>query len=171
MVRSHRVVRRAGSQRQKTWVGPANQSDIAIGSGLSVIMSSFDPAASFMLAPTIIRTRGTLAIWPTAFGVDLDFAGAYGLCIVSNEAFAAGAASVPRPFDDANWGGWIVWQSFGGHLEFSSGVGVNLEQLRYEINSKAMRKIKDNETVVEVCESQTGAFQALGIIRQLYLMS
>ncbi len=158
-------------KRQTTWVGPADQNIIAVASGASVIIASFDPAASFMLAPTIVRSRGVVSIRPQSFAGDLSIGGALGICIVSDEAFTAGTASIPRPFDDSNWGGWMVWEPFFYNLEFSDATGLRQVDFSWKVDSKAMRKVKDNETVVMMCESQTGALNCGMHIRQLYKMS
>ncbi len=121
-----------------------------------------------------MRTRGEVGIVPQSFAADVTVGGAFGVCIVSDEAFAAGTASIPRPFDDANWGGWFMWQSFFGVFEFADAtgrVGLNANTLRYQVDSKAMRKVGQNETVVLMCESQTGAFDIAMHLRLLFLMS
>jgi len=160
----------AGSRRQKQWIGPADQAGVAVPSATSVIISSFTPIAASMASPTLIRTRGLVNIFPVG-GSDLSFTGAYGICVVTTQALAAGSGSVPRPFDDADWGGWIVWQAYSGRLEFQSGVGEQLLQSLYTIDSKAMRRMKTNEAVVTVCESQAGAVTCDSVIRKLFLLS
>jgi len=162
---------RSGPVRQTTWIALADQGEINVASGASNIISSFEPGAAAMLAPTIVRTRGEVTITPQTFGSDLDISGAFGVCIVSADAFAAGATSIPRPFDDADWGGWFVWQSFFYHLEFGDLTGVRVIGRSYQVDSKAMRKIKTNETLVQVCESQSGALSAAMHLRFLFKMS
>ncbi len=166
--------RTGGRKRVTTWVGPADQDSVAVASGASVIIASFVPASNGMLAPTIVRSRGEVAIRNSVVASDQDIGGAFGICIVSDEAFAAGTASIPRPFDDSDWGGWFVWQSFKSQFELrdSTGAsGLNETSLRYQVDSKAMRRVSDNETVVMMCESQTGALLAAMHVRMLFLMS
>ena len=160
------------SRRQTTWIGPADQDKVAVGSGASVIIASFKPETNAMLAPTIIRSRGEVALAVSTFAADLAYGGAFGAAVVSDEAFAAGAASIPRPFSDANFGGWFVWQSFARAVEFISGVGfeANVNQI-FQVDSKAMRKVKAGETIVLMAESQTGAFNIAMHLRLLFLMS
>ena len=74
---------------------------------------------AFEIPGTIIRTRGMITIFPTSFGADLNVVGAFGIGLVSAEAFAAGIASVPEPYADSDWGGWMVLQPFAFHLEFT----------------------------------------------------
>ncbi len=162
------------SRRVSTWVAPADQDTVSVASGASVIVASFDASGNGMLAPTIVRSRGEVAVRNTAFGADVVIGGAFGICVVSDEAFAAGTASIPRPFDDADWGGWFVWQSFESLFSFddaTGNLGVNNTSLRYQVDSKAMRKVSDGETIVMMAESQTGALVIAMHIRMLLLLS
>ncbi len=158
-------------KRQSTWIGQADQDVIAVGSGSSVIISSFSPSGAGLLHPTIARTRGIVYVAPQSFAADLGPGGAYGVCIVSDEAFAAGATSIPRPFTDSNWGGWFVWRSFRHQLEFGDNSGKMQWQGSTEVDSKAMRKVGDNETIVMMAESQTGAINVAMHLRMLMLLS
>ena len=158
------------SQRRKQWIGPADQSGVAVASGASVIISGFAPDDAFMLQPTLIRSRGSLFVSGVSTA-DVSATGAFGGCIVSDEAFAAGTLSIPRPFDDSDWNGWFVWQAVNWKFEFISGVGALMYGATYEIDSKAMRKMGTNETLVFIYESQAGAVTVNAITRELFLMS
>ncbi len=160
-----------GQKRKSNWIGPADQTYLAIAGGNSVIHSSFVPSAVGFLAPTIVRTRGIVDLHGTTLVADVDFGGAYGICVVSDEAFAAGTASIPRPFDDADWGGWLVWGAFARHQEFLDGTGTALPNWSENIDSKAMRKVGNNETIVALVESQTGSFDFAFTFRMLQLLS
>ncbi len=145
------------AKRKTVWVGTATVARIAVASATKVIHSSFAPDDLAMLAPTVARVRGIFNVFPTAFSVDLNWTGALGLCIVSDEAFAAGVASIPGPHNEDDWGGWIVHQYFGGHFD-ADVDGNTLCDTMYTIDSKAMRKVEINETLVWVVQSTTGAF-------------
>ena len=99
-----------------------------------------------------------------ATAVGDGFQVAVGICIVSENAFNAGVASVPAPFTDIGWDGWMWhWQ---GTLAASSttidntlGVTAHREQ----IDSKAMRKIKLGDVqcaVIEMVENVTATMFA-----------
>ncbi len=158
--------------RQTTWIAPADQESIAVSSTAKAIIQSFDPAAAGLLAPTIIRTRGEASVRAQTFGADVTVSGAFGICVVSDQAFAAGVASIPGPFDQADWNGWFVWQSFIRAVEFVSAVGVEPNVVwPYQVDSKAMRKVRDNETIVMVAQSQSGAFNIGMHLRMLLMLS
>ena len=169
MARQHR--RPSGVKRQVTWVGPADQGFVAVATGAKVILASFDPVSFGMDKPTVIRTRGQVAVRPEITTADLDLVGAIGLGIVSDEAFAAGVAAIPGPFDSADWDGWFVWQSFSYNYEFIDGTGFNFSVWNFEVDSKAMRKVSDGETMVVVIESQVGAMRISAPLRTLWKLS
>ncbi len=160
-----------GQKRKSNWVGPADQDIVAVASGASVIIASFEPDANAMQHPTLVRTRGDVQVRPQSFTADLAIGGAFGVCLVSDEAFAAGTASIPRPFDDADWGGWLVWQSFSYQLDFATEAAKLIPAGRFwQVDSKAMRKVPSGNTVVLMAESQTGAFAIAMHLRLLFLL-
>ncbi len=146
---------RSRSKRVSTWVGSADQGAIAVASNATVIMQSNATLGD----TTVVRVRGLLVVEPNVYTADKAMQGAFGIGIVSDQAFAAGAASVPGPWTDPDWGGWFVWQAWAGRLEFVTGTGVRVRDsaLEYQIDSKAMRKVESNETLIVVAESQVGA--------------
>ncbi len=138
------------------------------------IVASFAPDSIPFNKPTVVRTRGFVGVRPQAFSADIGIGGAYGLCVVSTDAFAAGAASIPGPFDDAGWDGWFVWGSFAGRFDVTTDIGREgfaNTSMNFEVDSKAMRKISDNETIVLMAESQTGAFAIAMHLRMLLKLS
>ena len=128
-------------------------------------------SVSFEEQTTAVRLRGQVSIAPNAFTADLNIVGAIGLGIVTAEAFAAGVGSIPEPFNDADWGGWLMWRSFSYRFEFASAVGVDFPNWNFEVDSKAMRRISPNEVAVIIAESQSGAFVISTPLRMLVKLS
>ncbi len=138
-----------------------------MASGTAVIMFS----APFTDGLTIIRNRGFVQI-TSSLAADLDFTGAIGLGVVTSEAFAAGVASIPEPFTDADWGGWMVWKSFAYSVDVLDATGTNtFPGWNFEIDSKAMRKVGPNSVAVGIAESQAGAFNVNWVNRMLVKLS
>ncbi len=163
--------RTAGPRRQTTWVGPADQSYQAVASTNKVLIATFDPAANGLTKPTLIRTRGEVAYFNTTEGADSEIVGAYGVGVVSDQAVAAGIASIPGPWSAPEWDGWHVWRSFHYVFQFLDSTGTRQSVLRQEVDSKSMRKITDNETLVLVAESETGAFDISMALRHLFKLA
>ena len=164
-------VRAGGPKRQVTWIGPADQPYVAVASTVSVLLASFDPNAAGLAKPTVVRTRGQVSVKPEAFTGDVDIVGAFGMCVVTDQAFGIGITAIPDPFDQAEWDGWFVWRSFSYHLEFSTAENILLGSWDFEVDSKAMRKVGDNETIVLMAQSQIGAFRISAPVRLLLKLS
>jgi len=163
-----------GSKRLTTWVGPADQGFVSVTSSNRVLIGSFEPnsAGNNMIRPTVVRTRGSVAIAPIVnIAADVDVTGAYGLAVVSVDAFNVGVGSIPQPFDDADWPGWFVWRSFAFRWEHNASPTGRFSSITQEVDSKAMRKVGANEIVVLIAESQSGAFDISMPLRMLMKLS
>ena len=123
----------------------------ALGSGLSVLSEVFVPQAG---GETVIRTRG-LFVWGTDNpGSDEDQIGGFGIGVVSAQAATVGITAIPHPVVDAAWGGWFFHSYFMGRTEFGTAVGVEFNNMReIVIDSKAMRKVGDEERIVVVVQN------------------
>ena len=159
------------AKRQVQWVGHADQGYVSVASGAKVLIESFSPEASNMTRPTIVRSRGAVSHRFAAVTADVAYVGSIGWGIVSEDAFAAGVASIPGPESDPDWSGWYVWRSFAETFEFNDATGGLYTSRTIEIDSKAMRKMGTNERLVVVAESQSGAFSIAPRVRSLFKLS
>ena len=120
----------------------------ALGSVLTVLQDGL----------TIVRLRGSLQAFLTVGGDPGGFHCALGACIVSNDAAAVGITAIPDPIADMDWDGWFYHRFFDVH---SPGVFDGADQsnsIQFEVDSKAMRKVGVNDTVVVTLEAvETGA--------------
>ena len=99
---------------------------------------------------TMIRTRGELVAGLTLVTTANDGFSrvAFGLGIVTAEAFAIGVTAMPSPLDDITWPGWFEFGTFGLFQPVAGDVADSLTaQIRIPIDSKAMRKL-DQGTVL-----------------------
>ena len=152
-------------RRRSLWVGYADQGFLAVGAGLKVAMSNFTLATLDSL--TVVRNRGILAVNSTAVAIDQNVVGAYGIGIVTQQAFAAGVASIPGPWTDSDWDGWMVLIPFSFRYDITTDVGRLITTREITIDSKAMRKMEANETLVAMVESQAVAFDVSAPVRTL----
>jgi len=162
-----RVARVVSTRRLTAWSGLADQGYVNVASGGATIISSI----AFNVRGTLIRHRGMVSYRPQAVNADLDMIGAIGVAIVSDQAFAIGVTGVPLPFTNADWGGWMVWRSFSSRWGFNDASGVLYEERSFEVDSKAMRKVRQNETLIFVAESQAGAMAVAEGVRHLVKLS
>ncbi len=165
--RSFRGTRLNQSNRRKTeWSTFDAGGFTSVASGGATLLSGL----AFEDPGTIVRTRGVITIKPTSVGSSLTAIGAFGVGLVSAEAFAAGVASIPEPFTDSDWGGWMVIQSFAFRWEVATAVGEQFASVMIDIDSKAMRKVEPNSVMAFVAESNVGAFDIADGTRNLIML-
>jgi len=114
---------------------------------------------------TLIRTRGDFLCYLRSAGaVGNGFHGAFGIAKATFPAISAGVASIPTPIMEEDWDGWLFHKYFTilapGPIAVATAAqealqGATAQALRFEVDSKAMRKSDVNEAfyaVVEVIE-------------------
>ena len=158
---------RSGRRSDYTWNGAAfDDGDVSSGAVLRVI-------ATMQGAGTIVRVRGRVC----ANLIQVAIVGAarvdYGIIIADDDAVAAGAASLPSPTTDldAEW----LWLGsaflVGRDTTITNNTG-GISRDIVDIDSKAMRRVKQNEQIVLVIfgTDLTGsmAYDSYGLIRALF---
>ncbi len=146
------------SPRRKTsWSegvgGTATQSQITASSSViaSAVLLIIEDGV------TLIRTRGRLQLFlDNAAAGGEGFLGAFGIAVATSAAVAAGAASVPTPITEQGWDGWLYWRAIqlmsasaitGGAATDRDVLNESLVVQNIEIDSKAMRKLKEEDTI------------------------
>ncbi len=64
-----------------------------------------------------------------------------------------------------------MWGSYNLRYEFLDGTGSLLISEQIEVDSKAMRKVTADETVVLMCQSEVGAVDVSFMVRMLLKLS
>ncbi len=126
---------------------------------------------NFRLAQTVTRIHGELLFQLDAIAVDERAVVAWGLIVVPDNVVTVGATAAPHPFTDIE-DEWIA-HGFGVMSSLAESA-VQSDGLfhRLTVDSKAMRKVKDTQSlmlVVEVADSldQGGTFDVIGGFRVL----
>jgi len=129
--------------------------------GVSVTVSTLVAEALLenVPEPTLVRVRGTYGYSETA--LDGSAVLTLGIMVVNEPALTAGVASVPQPQNDIG-SDWLWWDSVpllnvatAGEDPLRTGVRT--------IDSKAMRKIKNNQVLVLMTQV-TGIGAAAGVV-------
>ena len=121
---------------------------------------------------TVVRLRGYVELIMQAATAAVDgFSYGIGIGIVTADAFSVGVTAVPNPIDDADWPGWI-WHKLGAlSAPVAGGFGATPSDNQIiEIDSKAMRKFRLNETLfttVQVFETGTAIMAVRSMTRVL----
>lgn len=138
--------RQTRSRRQVIWGNGPLGLPLAISTTGTVHGTGVVLAAE--LKATIVRLRGMLDVnLLTASAVGDGFDGALGIGIVTDEAFAAGAASTPDPVTEADWDGWLYHTFFHVHAAAGADMTGPMSHFRIPIDSKAMRIWTEGNTL------------------------
>ena len=149
---------RGGSRRATSWTfGPTQ-----VPADLSAAGAAVWPLATGTIedGTTLIRTRGVFSAVLTAVGTIGDgfTNAAIGIGITTEEAFVVGGTpSVPHPLADDDWEGWIYHKIIGAFRGSSTTpLGRSpMEAVRFDIDSKAMRKWEDGMVIFGITEVAT----------------
>ncbi len=132
------------------------------GASVTVLFSGFSAAALALRPFTIVRVRGLWHVSSDQEVADEVQHVALGFAVVSDQAIAAGVASVPTPFAEADSDLWFLYELqmteflLGSAVGFSGDFGVTRE-----FESKAMRKVDDGQDlaiVMETASTSNGMF-------------
>ena len=132
-------------------------SDIAAGasSGVAggVLLNSGNAALLAFRPFTIVRTHLEVLIFSDQVAAQESQLGAIAGAVVSDEAVAIGVTAVPTPTTNANSDLFFFHQWLMNQFEFASGTGWQADAgTRYTIDSRAMRKVNDDQDVIIVSE-------------------
>ena len=104
---------------------------------------------------TVVRLRGNLSMFLASASAAGDgFHWAIGVGVVNTPAFDTGVAALPQPITEMEWDGWL-WHRFGDvHVGDKTAGDVNWisASVEIEVDSKAMRILRDEQTLVAVME-------------------
>jgi len=151
-VRSFRPAGGRTQRRQSDWLSFSLGIDSLDTSGV-VLISSLGASALALRPFTVVRTHLELYMISDQQSASEAQLGAFGCCVVSDQASAIGVTAVPTPITDIGsdlfYAHQVMFNSFG----FGSAVGLVQEGTRYTIDSKAMRKVSSDQDIVFTMEA------------------
>ncbi len=147
-----RMIRGRPSQvRQMVWIG-INTTPVSIGSAGGQFLSSLNAAALALRPFTVIRTRARISLVSDQTAATELARGAYGRMVVSDQASGVGATAIPFPVNNSD-APWFVWEPILHNFVVNTAVGFESPGGTItEIDSKAMRKVGNNEDLVSMFE-------------------
>ncbi len=161
---ANRIIRRSfggrAQRRQTTWLGSADVAAVVnIPNNANVLLESLTGAQVDLIAPfTIVRVRGLISIKSDQLAALENPYGAVGFMVVTEQARAAGAASIPGPVSNNDDGEWFVHQPISAFFTFATAAGYESQGGRvFEFDSKAMRKVQAGQAIVIMVENETAA--------------
>ena len=141
-----------GAKRETSWTS-LQPSVVAVQGGSAVLMGSLNATLLAKRPFTIIRSHFILHIATDQLSADERQFGAFGMCVVSDQAMGIGVTAVPTPITDANSDLWFVHQYLVSDFLVISAIGVDGDSgHQYQVDSKAMRKVNDDQDLAIVLE-------------------
>jgi len=148
---------RQGQRRKTVWVASADVTAVtALGGATALLAQTFTGAsllASGLIPSTVIRVRGELYVQSDQTAVAERPFGAMGFAVVTDQASAAGIASVPAPITDESSDSFFVWQPWQAAAIVDSAAVAIQPMERFTFDSKAMRKIEEGSGMVVTLEN------------------
>ena len=102
---------------------------------------------------TLVRTRGFFNISVISGQAASIIGGAFGMYVVTADAFAIGITALPGPLTDSR-NDWFVWQPFtlGGTSASVTSLPGNVQ---IPFDSRGMRKLKDGDVLAVMLELES----------------
>ena len=142
---------RQGQRRKTIWVGRTKMTAVAALGANSVILDSIADAGTLARRPfTIVRVRGLVLWMSDQIAAQEEPTGAIGFAVTSDQAQAIGITALPLPASDVQSDKFFVWQALMHGQHANSG---NQRGSSFELDSKAMRKVGDGETISVMLEN------------------
>jgi len=151
----------AKSNRFKAWSGATASGQVTVVATPKVIITSTTTSG---VAATLLRTRGEILITaaPNA-ATDSDVIG-LGIIVIKQAAAVVGGASVPSPVDDLTaswlWHRFLCMDAAGATAQSDASISNNV---RVEVDSKAMRKMTPQDAIVLIAQAADGDFSVVNI--------
>ena len=104
---------------------------------------------------TLVRTRGQFQVSiSVAAASRANIQGAFGIYVVTADAFAIGITALPGPLSDSR-NDWVVWAPFTMHVLAALDEAAVQQHVRVDFDSRGMRKLKDGDVLAVVIEATT----------------
>ena len=141
-----------GARRATSWFDlPPSQTSTAGSVGVILLQLT---ALELAKRPfTIVRTHIAYRIASDQVVASESYGIGIGMCVVSDQATAIGVTAVPTPVTDAQSDFWFLHQFAFGEFLFATAAAFTEDSLTHRIDSKAMRKVSEDEDVLLVIEN------------------
>jgi len=133
-----------------------------MAAGVAVLTSQLNAAALLLRPFTIVRTRGFLLVRSDQVAATEDYGAAMAYAVVSEQAAAIGVTAVPTPDTDRASDFFFVYEELHGELDGGSSGPTELGKYT-AFDSKAMRKVDEDQTMVIVAENTADSTDAVSI--------
>ncbi len=166
MARRLTTSRRGSSKHNNSWGAVVSSTALTIPAASKVLLGSLT-LNNPNIDETVLRVIGNLTVMSDQTGVEEFVIGSVGLIVVSNQAVAAGIASIPGSSTDSEDDGWFAHQFFS---YIGQTVATQPSFLNMPFESKGRRVVQEGEAIAIVAEN-IHASQGLKVILQFRILS
>ena len=154
--RSGYVYRGGVMRRETEWFGGGFSVDTLLAASATAVLTASLNAAALALRPfTVVRTHAFLLVRSDQSAATESWIGNYGMCVVSDQAIAAGVGSVPTPATEQSSDLWFLHHTVIGRSDLIGTEWV-ADNRQVEIDSRAMRKVAEGSDIAIVLEAGIG---------------
>ena len=162
MARRHLRVAR-GPKRDTAWlfIDPSNTTLAAAG---GTLVASLNASALALRPFTVVRTHLIAFLHSDQVAATEVYGAGLGMSVVSDQASAIGVTAIPTPITDLGSDLFYVHKLMVGEFTLGDGTGFiesTGDGQQFAIDSKAMRKVNDDQDLVLTLESMV-AFTGAG---------
>jgi len=151
---THRPIR--SSKRTSQWIS-LRFAPAVIGASTAILLGSLNAAALALRPFTIVRTRMDLRWASDQAAAAEDPFGSFGMMVVTDTAAALGVTAIPDPGSNED-SDWFLWQGLSVVFSLADATGIDANGgARYDIDSKAMRKVGADDDIVSVVSNLNSA--------------
>ena len=149
--------------RTTLWLG-SRLAFTAVTASLVTLLTTLNAAALALRPFTIIRTRTKIFFTSDQFVASEFVQAVYTKQIVTEAAAAAGVASVPDGINEPD-ADFFVYQVLYQDFSFADATGFQQQanEATYDVDSKAMRKVGNDDQLVSVINVASGVGAAIAI--------
>ena len=151
-------------RRESMWLFVGTTQVTIAAASTAVLAFSLNAAALALRPFTVVRTRMTWFTRSDQKAVDETWGCALGCAVVSDQASAIGVTAVPTPITDQGSDLFYVYEENYGFTQFSSAVGVVEAGRQVTVDSKAMRKVNDDQDLITTLETPAISTSAVNVI-------
>ena len=157
--RTFRSVRGGRSQRRETvWGGISFFETTIATTSTAVLITSLSAGFLAMRPFTIIRTHIHLWLRSDQAAAQEFQRAALGAAVVSDQSVAIGVTAVPTPITDSDSDLWFLHQFWAAPVRIGTdATGIYRAAYQVEFDSKAMRRLTGDESIVVVVENGSAA--------------
>ncbi len=151
------LVRGGVRQRRETFWMQVGFVSTVLASSATAVITNFLTASALAIRPfTIVRTRLQWMCLSDQSAATESFVGNIGMAVVSDQAIGVGVSAVPTPATDLGSDLFFLIDQWIGEFSLIGTSAFGSIQSR-EIDSKAMRKVDDDQDLVVAVEAGIGA--------------